>query len=308
VLPAALLPLQARAATTRLIVPFPAGGTTDILARLTAERLAARLGQPVVVENRGGAAGGIAAEAASRAEPDGNTLFMASIGTAAVNPLVYRHLPYRPEDLAEVAALYALPNVATVGARSRFATLAGFVAEARARPGQLSFGSSGAGSSLHLTGEMLKHRAGIDLLHVPYRGGGQMLTELMAGRIDIAFGNLPTAIGLVREGALRALAVSSPARSAALPDVPTIAEAAGLPGFAATVWFGLQVPSATPAEVVARLNLAAREVLAEPATLARLAELGVVPMGGSAADFSAFIRSETASWREVVTAAGIIVE
>jgi tripartite-type tricarboxylate transporter receptor subunit TctC len=296
------------AGPARLICPFPAGGTTDILARLAAERLGARFGTTVVVENRTGAAGGVAAEAAARGEADGSTLFMASIGTAAINPLIYRHLPYRPEDLAEVAALFALPNAATVGARSRFTNLAAFVEEARRRPGALSYGSSGAGSSLHLTGAMLAHRAGLDLLHVPYRGGGQMITELMAGRIDIAFGNLPTAIGLIRDGSLRALAVTGPQRSPALPGVPTLAEASGLPGLAATVWFGLQVPRATPPAAVARLNEAANAMLAEPGTRARLAELGVEPMGGSPADFTSFIRSETAKWREITAAAGIIVE
>lgn len=303
------LAASARAAgPTRLICPFPAGGTTDILARLTAERMGARLGLPVVVENRVGASGGIAAEAAARGDADGSTLFMASIGTASINPLIYRHLPYRPEDLAEVAALFALPNAATVGGRSRSATLAAFLEEARRRPGALSYGSSGAGSSLHLTGAMLAHRTGVDLLHVPYRGGGQMITELMAGRIDIAFGNLPTAIGLIRDGSLRALAVTGPERNAALPAVPTLAEASGIPGLAATVWFGLQVPRATPPEMVARLNEAARAMLAEPATRSRLAELGVDPMGGTPADFTAFIAAETAKWREITTAARIIVE
>ncbi|WP_207537671.1 Bug family tripartite tricarboxylate transporter substrate binding protein [Sabulicella rubraurantiaca] len=292
----------------RLIVPFPAGGTTDLLARLTTDRLAARLGHPVVVENRAGAAGGVAAAEAARGDADGSTLFLASIGTAATNPLVYRHLPYRTEDLAEVAALFALPNVATVAPRAPFPDLAGFIAAAREKPGALSFGSSGAGSSLHLTGEMLKHRAGIDLLHVPYRGGGQMLTELLAGRIDIAFGNLPTAIGMIRDGTLRALAVTGPRRNPALPDIPTVAEAANLSGFAATVWFGLQVPRATPAPVVERLNEAAQAMLAEPAVRARLAELGVEPMGGSPADFSRFVQDEAAAWRPVITGAGISVE
>ncbi|MFL1464217.1 Bug family tripartite tricarboxylate transporter substrate binding protein [Roseococcus sp. DSY-14] len=292
----------------RLVAPFPPGGTTDLLARLAAERLAHHLGAPVVVENRGGAAGGIGAAEAARAEPDGQTLLLASIGTAATNPLVYRHLPYRPEDLAEVALLFALPNVATVAPRAPFADLAAFVAEARRRPGALTYGSSGAGSSLHLTGAMLAHRAGLELLHVPYRGGGQMLTELLAGRIDIAFGNLPTAIGQLRDGTLRALAVTGPRRSDALPGVPTVAEAAGLPGFAATVWYGLQVPRGTPAAAIARLNAAAQALLAEAPVRARLAEIGVEPLGGSPADFTRFIADEAAAWRPVIAAAGISVE
>ncbi len=292
----------------RLIAPFPAGGTTDLLARLTAERLAHHLGAPVVVENRGGAAGGIGAAEAARAEPDGQSLLLASIGTAATNPLVYRHLPYRPEDLTEVALLFALPNVATVAPRAPFTDLAAFVAEARRRPGALTYGSSGAGSSLHLTGAMLAHRAGLELLHVPYRGGGQMLTELMAQRIDIAFGNLPTAISLLREGALRPLAVTGPRRTDSLPGVPTVAEAAALPGFAATVWYGLQAPRGTPPAAIARLNAAAQAMLAEAPVRARLAEIGVEPLGGSPADFTRFIADEVAAWRPVIAAAGITVE
>ncbi len=292
----------------RLIAPFPAGGTTDLLARLTAERLAAALGAAVVVENRGGAAGGIGAAEAARAEADGTTLFLASIGTAATNPLVYRHLPYRPEDLAEVALLFALPNVATVSPRGPFDSLGAFIAEARRRPGALTYGSSGAGSSLHLTGAMLGHLAGVELLHVPYRGGGQMLTELLAGRIDIAFGNLPTAIGQIRDGTLRPLAVTGPARAAALPAVPTVAEAAALPGFSATVWYGLQVPRGTPPAAMARLNAAANAMLGEAPVRARLAELGVEPLGGTAEAFTRFIADETARWRPVIAAAGISVE
>ena len=290
----------------RLIVPFPPGGTTDTLARMTAERMAALLGQAVVIDNRPGAAGTVAAEMASKTEPDGQTLFFASIGTAATNQFLYPSLPHPGEALAEVAGLFALPNVATVAATAPWRTLPEFIAAARAQPGVLTYGSSGAGSSLHLTGAMLAHRTDIDILHIPYRGGGQMLNELVAGRISIAFGNISTGIGLVRDGLLRPLASTGAERSTALPDVPTFAET--LPGFIATVWYGLQLPRGTPAAVVARLNQAANTMLAEPGVLARLAGIGVSPMGGTAAEFSRFIAAETAQWRTVIRDAGITAE
>ena len=290
----------------RLIVPFPPGGTTDMLARLTAERLGAALGQPVVIDNRPGAAGSVAADIASKTEPDGQTLFFASIGTAATNQFLYPAIAHAGEALAEVAGMFALPNMATVAPGSAWRSLGGFIAEARARPGALSFGSSGAGSSLHLTGAMLAHRANIDILHVPYRGAGSMLNELIAGRISIAFGNISTGIGLVRDGALRALAVTSTARSPALPETPSFAET--LPGFSATVWYGLQVPRGTPAAVVTRLNQEANAILADDAVRGRLANVGVATMGGSPADFSRFIAAETAQWRAVIRDAGITAE
>jgi len=290
----------------RLIVPFPPGGTTDTLARLTAERLGAALGQPLVIDNRPGAAGSVAAELASKTEPDGHTLFFASIGTAATNQFLYPSLAHPGEALAEVAGLFALPNVATVAAGAPWRSLPEFIAAARAQPGALTYGSSGAGSSLHLTGAMLAHRAGIDILHIPYRGGGQMLNELVAGRISIAFGNISTGIGLVRDGLLRALASTGATRSAALPEVPAFSEV--IPGFVATVWYGLQVARGTPAAAVARLNLAANGLLAEAAVQARLASLGVSPMGGTPADFTRFIATETSQWRAVIRDAGITAE
>lgn len=290
----------------RLIVPFPVGGTTDMLARLTAERLGAALGQTIVVDNRPGAAGSLAAGVAAQSEPDGHSIFFCSIGTAATNRFIYRALPDVNDQLADVIALFALPNLATVAMSAPWRTLAEFIAAARARPGDLTYGSSGAGSSLHLTGARLAHRLGIDILHVPYRGGGQMLNELIAGRISIAFGNLPTGLQLVRDGALRPLAVSSPARNIALPDVPTIGET--VPGFQTTVWFGLQVPRATPAAVITRLNTAANAMLAEPDVRARIAATGVDGMGGTPAEFTRFIQSETQQWRETITAARITAD
>ncbi len=290
----------------RMIVPFPPGGTTDTLARMTAERLGAALGQTVVIDNRPGAAGTVAADIASRAEPDGQTLFFASIGTAATNQFLYPNLPHPGEALAEVAGLFSLPNMATVAPSAPWRSLGEFIAAARARPGHLTFGSSGAGSSLHLTGALLASRAGIDILHVPYRGAGQMLNELVAGRISIAFGNISTGIGLVRDGVLRALATTGAERNPALPDIPSFAET--IPGFLATVWYGLQVPRGTPAAVVERLNREANAMLADDAVRGRLANIGVAAMGGPPVEFTRFIARETAQWRQVIREAGITAE
>jgi tripartite-type tricarboxylate transporter receptor subunit TctC len=294
----------------RLIVPFPPGGATDLLARVLAERLGVRLGQAVVVENRGGAAGVIAAEIASRAEPDGYTLFFASIGTASINPNLHAKLSYRPDDLLPVALFADLPNVIVVRADSPWKSLADMLATAREKPGVLAYSSSGSGSSLHLSGEMLKADAGVDILHVPFRGGADTANQLMGGRIDIGVNNLPSVITLLRGGQLRALAVTSPDRSPALPDVPTVAES-GIPalaGYAATAWFGLQVPRGTPPAIVARLNAEVNAICAEPTTRERVEQLGARMRGGSVAEFTAFIAAENEKWAAVIRRSGAQVD
>jgi len=298
------------ARSLRLIVPFPPGGATDLLARVLADRLGARLGQTVVVENRGGAAGVIAAELASRAEPDGYTLFFGSIGTASINPNLHSKLNYRPEDLVPVVLFADLPNVIVVRGDSPWKTLADVLAAARARPGQLSYSSSGSGSSLHLSGEMLKADAGVDILHVPFRGGADTANQIMGGRIDLGVNNLPSVITLIRSGQLRAVAVTSPQRSPALPDVPTVAESGipGLAGYAATAWFGLQVPRGTPAAIIDRLNAETNAICAEPATRERVESVGARTRGGSAAAFAAFIAEESKTWAAVIKRAGAQVD
>jgi tripartite-type tricarboxylate transporter receptor subunit TctC len=291
----------------RLIVPFPPGGATDMLARILAERLGARLGQSVIVENRGGAAGVIAAELATRAEPDGYTLFFGSIGTAAINANLHAKLSYRPEDLLPVALFADLPNVLVVRADSPWKTLQDLLAAARARPGQLTYSSSGSGSSLHLSGEMLKADAGVDILHVPFRGGADTANQVMGGRIAVGVNNLPSAITLIRGGQLKALAVTSPERSPSLPEVPTVAES-GLPGYAATAWFGLQVPKGTAPAIIARLNAEVNAVCAEPETRARVEAIGARLRGGSPEDFARFIAAENARWAAVIKRAGAKVD
>lgn len=294
----------------RLIVPFPPGGATDLLARVLAERLGARLGQPVVVENRGGAAGVIAAELASRAEPDGYTLFFASIGTVSINPNLHARLSYRPEDLQPVVLFADLPNVIVVRADNPWRSLAEMLAEARARPGALAYSSSGSGSSLHLSGEMLKADAGVDILHVPFRGGADTANQLMGGRIDIGVNNLPSVITLLRGGQLRALAVTSPDRSPALPGVPTVAESGipGLAGYAATAWFGLQVPRGTPAAITGRLNTEVNAICAEPQARERVEQLGARMRGGSVAEFTAYAAAESEKWAAVIRRSGAKVD
>ncbi|WP_200306493.1 Bug family tripartite tricarboxylate transporter substrate binding protein [Paracraurococcus ruber] len=291
----------------RLIVPFPPGGATDILARILTDRLGARLGQPVVPENRGGAAGVVAAELAGRMEPDGYGLFFGSIGTAAINPHLHAKLSYRPEDLVPVALFADLPNVLVVRPDNPIRSLADLLAAARARPGALTYASSGSGSSLHLSGEMLKADAGVDILHVPFRGGSDVANQIMGGRVDIGVNNLPSVIGLLRSGQLRPLAITGPERSPALPEVPTVAES-GLPGFAATAWFGLQVPRGTPAPIIDRLNAEVNAICAEPATREKIEGLGARPRGGSIADFAAYIRAENEKWAAVIRRSGATVD
>ena len=294
----------------RLIIPFPPGGATDLLARVLADRLGTRLGQTVVAENRGGAAGVIAAEAASRADPDGYTLFFGSIGTASINAHLHSKLSYRPEDLLPVALFADLPNVLVVRRDSPFRSVADVVAAARARPGELTYASSGSGSSLHLSGEMLKADAGVDILHVPFRGGADTANQIMGGRIDLGMNNVPSVIALIRGGQLRALAVTSPERSEALPEVPTIAESGvpGLAGYAATAWFGLQVPRGTPAPIIDRLNREVNAICAEPQTIERVTSVGARMRGGSPADFARFIAQENDRWAAVIRRSGAQVD
>ena len=291
----------------RLVVPFPAGGTTDILARIVAEPLGQRLGQPVVVENRPGAGGNIGADAVAKST-DGHTLLMATIGTAAINYGLYgRQMPYRPEDLAAVSLVAVVPNVFIANPKLEARTLQDVVALAKRKPGGLTIGSSGNGTSLHLTGELLKETAGIDLIHVPFRGAAPMLTEVIAGRVDIAVDNLPSSLGHIREGRLRALAVTAEQRSPQLPEVPTTREA-GFPAVDAVAWFGIQAPATLPPERVQRLSNEIAEILRDPRLRERIAEQGAEPGGGTPEAFQGFIRHEIDRWTAVIRRAGVTVD
>ena len=298
----------------RLIVGFTPAGTTDIAARIIAERLGQRLGQPVVVENRPGAGGNIGGDVVAKAEPDGYTLLMQTVSAGAINYALYgARMPYRPEEFAAVALVVRVPNVIFVTPSLPVRTLRELVDYAKARPGQLNIGSSGAGTSLHLTAELLKLEAGIDLTHVPFRGAGPMLQEVIAGRIQVASDNLPSAIGHIRDGRLRALAVTTATRSPALADCPTTAEA-GFPGVEATAWFGVMAPARTPRPIIDRLSTEINVVLKEPETARRFADLGgmppdLTPDGGTTPDaFQAFVAAEIAKWSNVVRRSGASVE
>jgi tripartite-type tricarboxylate transporter receptor subunit TctC len=298
----------------RLVIPFPPGGTTDLIGRLLAERLAARLGQAVVVENRGGAGGNIGADAVAKSEPDGYTFLMASIGTASINYAAYgARMPYRPQDLAAVGLVIRVANVLLAAKDVPIRDAAGMIAAAKREPGRLNYGSSGSGGSPHACMELLAAREGIRLQHVPYRGSGPMLTELVAGRIELGMDNIPSALGFIRNGQIRALAVTSRERSAVLPEVPTLHEA-GIADFDAVSWFGVQAPAAVPAPVIARMGREIDAVVRDPAWVAKMREFAaepprLTPEGGTTPEaFAAFIREEIARWAEVARVSGMAVE
>ncbi|MGE0719741.1 MAG: Bug family tripartite tricarboxylate transporter substrate binding protein, partial [Alphaproteobacteria bacterium] len=273
----------------RIAVGFPAGTVPDLATRLVADGLQAAFGQPVLVDNIPGAGGNVATDRVAKAKPDGHTLLMAGNGAIVINPGLYEKLPFDPgRDLVPVSQICMTPNVLVVGNDVPVRDVAGLVALARARPGALSYASSGVGTSQHLAGEMLRSAAGIDLLHVPYTGGGAFMPDVMAGRVTMTFGNIAGSLALIRDGRLRALAVSSLERSPALPDVPSMQEA-GFPGFEATAWFGLMAPAGTPPTIVDRLHRETVRVLARPEAGQRLAALGAVPIGNSPQEFAAAI-------------------
>ena len=297
----------------RIVVPFPAGGTTDIVARLLATELHKSLGQPVIVENRGGAGGNIGSEAVAKSPPDGHTLLMATVGTHAINLPLFEHnrqrLPYHPlNDFVAVTNVAAVPNVLVVHPSLPVNTVAEFITYAKSRPGQLNMASSGNGTSIHLTGELFKSLTGTFMLHLPYRGSAPALQDLIAGNTQVMFDNLPSALPHIRSGRLKALAVTSRERSAALPSVPTIEEAAGLKGFDASAWFGLLAPAGTPREAVARIQQEVARILATPEMRERFAGQGAVPVGNTPEQFGAFIRAEIDKWARVVKFSGAKID
>lgn len=287
----------------RLVVPFPGGGATDVTARLVAERLSAMLGQPVVVDNRPGAGGMLGSDMVAKAEPDGHTLLMCTIGTASINQYLYSNMPYQVSALTELALVNSLANVIAVPASSPLKTFKDLLEKARAEKGTLTYGTPGNGTSGHMCGELLKSRTGTDIVHVPYRGSAAVIPDLLAGRLDMAIDNLPPYLPHINEGRLRALAVTSKARWFALPDVPTVAEL-GVEGFEAEAWFGLQAPARTPRPVLERVSGHVAEILKEPEVLAKLRDLGSEPRPMGPQEFSAFIQAENVKWKEVVRVSG----
>ena len=292
----------------RIIVPFAAGATLDLMTRAVAEELAHQLGQPVVVENRAGASGIIGADAVAKAPADGYTLMMAPFSVLAVNASLHKNLPYdNLRDLAPVALVAVAPHVLLASAQLPYRTLGELLAAARARPGQIAYASAGAGSSAHLATEVLLYKAGVKMAHVPYKGTAPAYNDLIPGRVAVMIDGVGAALPRIQSGQVRALGVTSPEPVDVLPGVPTLAQA-GVPGYDVTPWYGMVAPRGTPEAVVATLNGAVNRALATEGLRRRFADMGLQPRGGKAADFGAYMASETAKWREVVQEAHVSIE
>lgn len=297
----------------RIVVPFAPGGTTDILARVIAPELSKAFGQSFVVDNKGGAGGNIGAEIVAKSPGDGYTLLMGTVGTHGINKSLYGKLPYDPQkDFAPITLVAGVPNVMVMNARRAqelgIATVPDFIRYAKANPGRLNMASSGNGTSIHLAGELFKSRTGVFMTHIPYRGSGPALKDLLGGAVDVMFDNLPSAMPHIKSGGLKAFAVTSGVRSGALPDLPTVAEACPLPGFEASSWFGLLAPAGTPADVVSRLQQETAKALAQPAVKERLLSQGAIPGGNTPAEFARLIDAEITKWAGVVKVSGAKVD
>jgi tripartite-type tricarboxylate transporter receptor subunit TctC len=291
----------------RLVVPFPAGGTTDILARAAAQKLSEAWGQQVIVDNRPGAAGNIGAELVAKSAPDGYTLLMGTVGTHAINASLYAKMPYdQVKDFAPVILVAGVPNVLVVNPQLPVNTVPELIAYAKANPGKLNFASSGSGTSIHLSGELFKTMTGVQMTHVPYKGSAPALTDLMGGQVQLMFDNLPSSLAFIKAGKLRAIAVTSTTRAAALPDTPAVADT--VPGFEASSWFGILAPAGTPREIVAKINGEISKWLASPDAKEKLAAQGANVAGGTPEDFAKHIQTETAKWAKVVKESGAKVD
>ncbi len=288
----------------RLVVPFPAGGVADVLGRMTAQRLSAQYGQQMVVENRAGSGGHVGAELVARATPDGYTIMFGTIGVHAAYG-IYSKLSYDPaKDLQPVILLADMPNILVVHPSVPARNTKEFIALAKAKPGELNFGTAGAGSSTHMIGELFKVVAGVNLAHIPYKGSAPAMADLLGGQIHLMFENLPVAIQHVRSGRIRAIGMTSRTRSASMPEVPTIAET-GLPEYEATAWFTIGAPAKAPGDIVRKLNGDIDAWLKAPEMQAKWKEMGVTPLGGSPDVAAKFFASETVKWNRVIKAAAI---
>jgi len=288
------------------IVPFPAGGATDVVARIMAQWLSEHLGQQVVIENRGGAGGNIATQSVINAAPDGYTVLLVPT-SSAINATLYESLPYNfLKDIAPVAGLVRSPNVMEVSLSVPAMTVAEFIAHAKANPRKINMASPGIGTSVHLSGELFMVMTGVQLTHVPYRGSAPALTDLMGGQVQVMFDVLPGSLAHVQAGHVRALAVTTRERADSMPDVPTVADT--VPGYEASTWFGFGAPKGTPPEIIAKLNAVINAGLADPTIKARLAEVGSAPMPLSPAAFGALVAAETEKWAKVVKASGAKAE
>jgi tripartite-type tricarboxylate transporter receptor subunit TctC len=286
----------------RLIIGYPPGGSADITARLLGQWLSERLGQPFVIESRPGASTNIATEAVVRAPPDGYTLLLVAPANA-INATLYEKLNFNfISDIAPVAGIIRFPNVMVVNPLVPAKTVPEFIAYAKANPGRLNMASSGNGSTIHVSGELFKMMTGVNMVHVPYRGGAPALTDMISGQVQVMFDNVPTSIEFIRAGKLRALAVTTATRSEVLPDLPTVADF--VPGYEASAWYGVGVPKGTPDDIIDKLNKEINAILAEPKAKARLADLGASLLAGSPADFGKLVAHETEKWGKVVKFSG----
>ncbi len=292
----------------RIIVAFVPGGGTDVSARLMAPELQKRLGQPVTVDNRGGAGGNMGTDMAARAAPDGYTLLMGNIAPNAINVSIYKNLPYDPEkDLAPIALVAVTPNILVVNKDLPVNSVKDLLALAKAKPDTLNYPSAGRGTSSHLAGELFDSMGHVKMVHVPYKGGGAAMTDLLGGQVQVFFATMPAAMSFVNSGQLKALAVTSEKRSLSKPDIPTIAES-GLPGYSATTWYGLYAPKGTPAAIINRINKEAVEILKEPEMREKMLTAGLEPAGGTPKQFADFIHGEIGKWGKVARQAGIEAE
>ena len=297
----------------KIVVPFAPGGTTDLLARAMAPELSKAFGQQFVVENKAGAGGNLGAEQVAKSAGDGYTLLMGTVGTHGINRALYAKLPYDPfKDFVPVSLVAAVPNVMVVNAdfatAHKINSVNDFIKYAKAHPGQLNMASSGNGTSIHLAGELFKSMTGTFMAHIPYRGSGPALLDLAAGNMHVMFDNLPSAMQLIKSGKLKALAVTSAQRSSALPELPTIEEAAGLKGFEASSWFGLLAPAGTPMDIVNRVQQEVAKSLGPPSIKEKLQAQGAIPSGITSAQFAALIDAEHKKWAAVVKASGAKVD
>jgi tripartite-type tricarboxylate transporter receptor subunit TctC len=288
------------------VVPYPPAGTTDVLARIVAQWLTEKMGQPFVVENKPGAGNNIGVEFVVNSPPDGYTMLLVNPANG-INATLYKNLNFNfIRDIVPVAGLIRTPNVMEVTPSFPAKTVPEFIAYCKANPGKINMASSGSGTSVHLSGELFKAMTGCNMLHVPYKGAGPALTDLMGGQVDVIFDNLPSSINHIKGGKLRALAVTSEQREPALPQLPTVGET--VPGYEATAWFGIGMPKGTPRDVIDKVNAEINRALADPKMRERLAELGGKPIGGTPEDFGKVIAAETAKWEKVVISSGAKVE
>jgi tripartite-type tricarboxylate transporter receptor subunit TctC len=288
------------------IVPYPPGGTTDLLARLMGQYLSTKLGQQILIENKAGGGNNIGTDFAVKSPPDGYTIHLVNPANA-INATLYPKLPFNYlDDMVPIAGIVRVPNVMTVTKNFPAKSVQEFIDYGKKNPGKINMASSGAGTSVHLSGELFKFMTGIDMKHVPYKGAGPAITDLIGGQVDVLFDNMPSIIGHIRGGSVRALGVTSAQRSPALPDVPTVAET--VPGYEASAWFGASAPKGTPRAVIDRLNREFNAALADPAMKAKLADLGGVPIPGTPEDFWKIHRMETEKWAKIVQFSGAKAE